>query len=166
MAKIPGLLVSPEDEDLLSNPWYNMYGYARRTTYEKIEVGKYKQGHELLHRVILSRMLGRTLEKLEMVDHKNGDTLDNRRENLRIADASKNAMNRRVRSDNKTGVPGVKFDPQRNKYIVTASYDGKQRHVAITADFEEAVAIRKAAAERHYGAFAPHLSRPDEARHC
>ena len=46
-----------------------------------------------LHRIVMSLILGRELKKTEHVDHVNGNGLDNRRENLRIATCSQNAAN-------------------------------------------------------------------------
>jgi hypothetical protein len=52
-------------------------------------------GHKpKLHRLVMSRMLGRELISTEHIDHINGNGLDNRRENLRIATASQNHMNK------------------------------------------------------------------------
>lgn len=42
-----------------------------------------------------------------LVDHKNGDTLDNRKSNLRLCNKSQNAMNTGIRSTNTSGCTGV-----------------------------------------------------------
>ena len=55
-----------------------------------------------MHRVILGVVDG------VLVDHENGDGLDNRRENLRAATSSQNQANRRVTS-NQHGYKGVAF---------------------------------------------------------
>lgn len=79
----------------------NYYAYRR-------DLGKRKDPRVLryLHRIIIERMIGRKIRSNECVDHKNGDSLDNRRCNLRIASRSQNQSNiRKIRS--KTGFKGV-----------------------------------------------------------
>jgi hypothetical protein len=72
--------------DFLSQwKWHFDGKYARRHT-PKVNG---KQGNELMHRVIAQADPG------VFIDHKNGDTLDNQRENLRISNHSTNAMNMR-----------------------------------------------------------------------
>ena len=51
------------------------------------------------------------------VDHRNGDTLDNRRLNLRLATQSESTANTGIRKDNKTGFKGVTFE--RGLYVAT-----------------------------------------------
>jgi hypothetical protein len=65
--------------------WHFDGKYARRHT-PRMDG---KQGNELMHRVIAQADPG------VFIDHKNGDTLDNQRENLRISNHSTNAMNMR-----------------------------------------------------------------------
>src|ERR1051325_7155714 len=64
--------------------WHFDGGYARRNIYTNG-----KQTHILMHRLIMNAKDG------ELVDHRNCDTLDNRKENLRICNRSANAMNMR-----------------------------------------------------------------------
>lgn len=44
-----------------------------------------------------------------VVDHKNHNTLDNRRSNLRIATHAENMRNRIIQKNNKWGTPGITF---------------------------------------------------------
>ena len=46
-----------------------------------------------------------------LIDHKNGDSLDCRRSNLRSASRSENALNARRHDDNKSGIKGVSPHP-------------------------------------------------------
>lgn len=48
-----------------------------------------------MHRVILARSVDLQLARHEQCDHRNGDRLDNRRGNLRIATHGQNMVNRR-----------------------------------------------------------------------
>jgi hypothetical protein len=51
------------------------------------------------------------------VDHINHNPLDNRRSNLRLASRTIQAINQRVRKDNKTGIRGVHFDPKGKAWV-------------------------------------------------
>ena len=42
-----------------------------------------------------------------VVDHINGDALDNRKENLRVCSYSQNSCNKKIRSDSRSGYKGV-----------------------------------------------------------
>lgn len=71
-------------------------GYARRS---------YQNGGRqitvLMHRTVMN------LDDDQHIDHVNGNTLDNRKINLRICDRSQNMANRKMHKNNKSGFKGV-----------------------------------------------------------
>ena len=85
-------IVDREDADLADLRWKQSQGYSVRTIYGADTPSGYS--NEKMHRVILSRAKGRQLHVREECDHVNGNRLDNRRSNLRIATHGENAVNR------------------------------------------------------------------------
>jgi len=86
------------------------------------------------------------------VDHVNGNGLDNRRENLRPADDSKNAMNRRMRSDNTSGFKGV--SRHRLKWRAEIRVSGQLINLGTFATPQEAARAYDAAAAHYFKEFA------------
>jgi hypothetical protein len=65
-----------------------------------------------------------------IVDHKKiGDTLNNRRSNLRIATHSLNHANASIRRDNTTGYKGLIWIERRGHYISQITIDGKIKYL-------------------------------------
>lgn len=52
-----------------------------------------KDGYVFEHRLVMEEKLGRILDKKELVHHKNGDSLDNRPENLEVVSKSQHVKN-------------------------------------------------------------------------
>lgn len=72
-----------------------------------------------LHRIIVGAKKG------QYVDHINGDTLDNREENLRICSPSENQMNRNVVSKNFSGHKGVSYERKSGLWTARIKRSGK-----------------------------------------
>jgi hypothetical protein len=141
------VLISPEDYDYLSqSKWGFMAG--RRRGYVC------GAGNRLMHREVLSRVLGRELESGELVDHINGDKLDNRRENLRLATASQNAANSGPHLDNRSGVKGVWLNRPTGKWRAAIRVRGKRIGLGTYSTLSEAAKAYNIAASVHQGAYA------------
>ena len=67
------------------SPYINSRGYLEvRGNKWKAHPCADKSGRVLIHRLTMYEYLGRPLEKYETIHHKNGDTTDNRLENLEL----------------------------------------------------------------------------------
>lgn len=62
-----------------------------------------------MHREIMAHILGRPIPTHLQVDHINGNRLDNRRENLRLATRSQNQANKGTPTNNTSGYKGVSW---------------------------------------------------------
>ena len=84
------------------------------------------------------------------IDHINGIRYDNRLINLRLVTRLENTQNRKVRSDSKTGVPGVYWEKACNKWRAEIKANKKRISLGVFDILEDAIAARKDA-ERRYG---------------
>ncbi|WP_412102526.1 HNH endonuclease [Paenibacillus alvei] len=91
-----------------------------------------------------------------VVDHINGDPLDNRRENLRVATRNENCRNRRRRKRYKYRFKGVTYDKDKvvNKWRARISYEGKRHCLGYFYTETEAAKAYNEAAIRLHGEFA------------
>jgi hypothetical protein len=83
------------------------------------------------------------------IDHINGDKSDNRIVNLRKATNSQNGKNLPIKSNNKSGYPGVFF--RSNKWRVQIKVDHKSISLGSYSDFDEAVKVKKEAEAKYFG---------------
>lgn len=138
-------LIDEADQDLVAHHWYvNGAGYAGRTAHKK---------SVFMHRIVLARILERELAPGEVCDHINGDILDNRRVNLRLATVRQNAQNQSIRADNTSGYKGVS-QQQNGRWRATICIDGRNKHLGYFATAEEASTAYVNAAQQHFGEFA------------
>lgn len=83
-----------------------------------------------------------------IVDHKNGNGLDNRKYNLRPASKSLNAQNTTERSDNTSGTTGV--SKKRDKWRARINIDGKELNLGSFELKSDAVSAREEAEKIHH----------------
>ncbi len=88
-----------------------------------------------------------------LVDHEDGDTLNNRWANLREAAHHQNAANARVRKDNRLGLKGVSFHKGKGKFIARIQVEKSRLTLGAFETAEAAYAAYCEAGTRLAGQF-------------
>lgn len=81
----------------------------------------------------------------EQIDHKDQNRSNNRWDNLVESTDALNRKNLSRRASNNTGVSGVIWDKQRQRYVVRITYNYKQHWLGQFKTLPEAIAAREAA---------------------
>jgi hypothetical protein len=90
------------------------------------------------------------------VDHIDNNSLNNRIENLRPANRSEQCCNTRLRKNNTSGIKGVSFDKNRNKWIVAVAKNKKTVYTNRFKDLELAELVAIEARDKYHNSFARH----------
>lgn len=127
MKQIPltqGKVAIVDDEDYKQLSRHKWYASKNRTmwyaTRKKVVNGKVATIR--MHRVVLGN-----IPAGKCVDHKNRNSLDNRRQNLRICLPIQNAGNRNMHRNNTSGYTGVWWDKTNKKWVAGIGVNGKMQ---------------------------------------
>jgi len=102
--------------------------------------------------IMMHRVIAGTPEGLE-TDHQDGNSLNNRRLNLRYASTAQNQRNRKLQINNTSGAKGVSWDPHRRKWRAMIAVDGRDRILGRFRTIEEAASTYAAASKKLHGEF-------------
>jgi len=143
-------LVDDEEYKLLSKfKWhYGQYGntgYAKRIIWDKENK---KSKIVRMHHFILP------LQKGLMVDHINGNGIDNRKQNLRLVTKAQNMMNKKAPKNNTSGFKGVAWHKQNNRWRAYLTVHGKQISLGLYDTKKEAAKAWNLAARAYFGEYA------------
>lgn len=133
--------------EVLAASWHaDRQGYARALFAGRVQ-------H--LHRVLLCAQLSPGL----VVDHINGDKLDNRRANLRVCRQCENARNVPRKRNNTSGIVGVSWDRTRQKWFANIKLNRKFINLGWHSTIERAAEARAAGERKYFGEFAHGIDR-------
>lgn len=125
--------------------------YIQFIDYYYDENGKYKGKTVLLHKFIMQ-----AYGMYKQVDHKNHDSLNNKKENLRVVEPKNNSSNRSGANKNsKTGVRNVNWIEKNQEYWVQIMKNGVPYKWIFKADeFEEACKFAEKMRKELFGSYA------------
>lgn len=106
-----------------------------------------------LHRLIWIYHYGSLSDDVH-IDHINGNPSDNRIENLRICNSKQNQYNSKIRKDNKSGIKGVSWNKNLQKWHAQLVVNGKKKHFGFHDDLEFAELVISEARNKFHGKFA------------
>lgn len=117
--------------------WYsNGNGYIR---------GNYNGKDILLHRYILGIHNNDFSYYKNVVDHKNRNPKDNRKENLKICSTKENNSNKSIYSNSKSGVKGIYWNKKLHKWSVEIKIKDRRVYLGLFKNKEEAIKAQEEA---------------------
>lgn len=130
-------LIDKEDINIIKNSKWckDKNGYVKNSS------------QKYLHRIILN-------EDSLYVDHINGNTLDNRKSNLRVCSNADNLKNRvTLPKNNTSGIIGVYFVKSRNKWRAEIQYNNNKINLGSYTNKEDAIKARLEAELKYFGEY-------------
>jgi hypothetical protein len=121
-----------------------------RTSYAKAYGGGGRKNRItlLMHRKLMEVPRG------VVIDHVDGNGLNNQKNNLRVCTCEQNHWNRhRLNSNNTSGYRGVSWDKKTNKWLVRVGYDGKRVYGGLFENRDSAVVVYKKITSELYGEY-------------
>lgn len=138
-------LVDDEDYDKI-----NSFKWSAHRTYRKWNAVRGFKGKML----IMSRVIMHPLDG-EVVDHINGNTLDNRKENLRNCSQRQNCQNKiNCHANNSFGVKGITYNQKGEKFIARIRVNNKRIYLGSFNVLGDADSAYRIAEEKYFGEFA------------
>lgn len=127
--------------------WKDWYVLGGRVARKSARIGTPGRKTVYMHRLIMSPKDGM------VVDHIDGNALNNQRSNMRVCTSHQNKMNRhKVRGSSK--YKGACWDKSRNKWLSQITSKGKRMFLGYFDNEEDAAIVYDVAAQLFHGEYA------------
>lgn len=133
--------IDSDDFELASSKTWRVS--KKKNKYYLVTGSKTKGTSEYMHRLLINSEIPDGYE----IDHIDGNSLNNRKSNLRIVPRLKNIQNSKARIDNAIGIRGV--SKAGNRYVVDFSYHPNRYYFKHWTNLQDAVYCRMFA-EKHF----------------
>jgi hypothetical protein len=138
--------IDVEDYRRIEDLTIYIWGTPRhKTLYARVQLAKGKC--QTLHRFLLDSPKG-------IIDHVNGNGLDNRKANLRLTNATGNNQNCRKRAGTSSKYKGIHFSSKENKFKAQIQVNKKKLSLGTYKNEIEAALAYDRAAIAYFGEFA------------
>jgi deoxycytidylate deaminase len=134
-------IISNKEVIIDKNVYFDMYKYNWYIN---------KQGYIRCKDFLLSRFIMNCNDKKLIVDHINGNILDNRKYNLRCITHSQNKMNKKSVVNSSSQYIGVHYDKIKKKWISQIQVDGIKKYLGGFDNEKDAALIRDIATKKYY----------------
>ena len=141
-------IIDIEDYDIVSkHTWHASFAKCSNSYYAKTNIKiEGKQTSKPMHKLIMNAPKG------FVIDHINGNTLDNRRCNLRVCTQAENSRNRKTSENTISGYKGV--IKKKNRWQARIMYNSEHINLGFFSTPQEAHEAYCAAALKYFGEFA------------
>lgn len=141
-------LVDDVDFQMLSQwKWHAVKSRNKIYSYRQ-DCSKIPYKTVLMHRIVINAKNG------DIVDHIDGDGLNNQKSNLRICTNTENMRNREKPLNNTSGYKGVSLYKRYSRYVAYIFFEGKRKHLGYFDDPIDAARAYDAKAKEYFGEFA------------
>lgn len=142
-------IIDKEDYDKIKDYcWHIKRDSSSNETNKRLYACSYHHGkYYSLHSLILPVQEG------FIVDHKDGNGLNNRKSNLRRATYSQNNMNTSLYKNNKSGYKGIYWNKKNKNWRVKIQLNNKMIEIGSFKDLDKAIEARIKAEEEYFGEF-------------
>jgi deoxycytidylate deaminase/frataxin-like iron-binding protein CyaY len=134
-------IISNKEVIIDKNLYFDMYKYNWYIN---------KQGYVRCKEFLLSRFIINCTDKKLIVDHINGNLLDNRKCNLRCITESQNTMNKTYLVNSSSKYIGVHYDKSKHKWISQIQVDGIKKYLGSFDNEIDAALIRDIVTKKYY----------------